>query len=121
MQKNEDKLEYFVFPFLQLRDGNSADSPELGKFCGVTIPQPVRTSSNQLRVEFHSDNSMTGRGFRMNWQSNSGTDLMPDVSTLPTPVVQSRFAYVLMYFLLLLEMQCCGTIIINSLTKLFSV
>lgn len=62
---------------MQLLDGSTADSAVLGKFCGTTLPNPVTTSSNQLRVEFHSDQIITSRGFLLSWEAVSGAAVVP--------------------------------------------
>ncbi|XP_021357124.1 cubilin-like [Mizuhopecten yessoensis] len=70
------------------RDGGAADSPEIARYCGLTIPDPVLTTTNQLRVEFHTDFSATGQGFLFDWQATSEvppTTQPPGVSTTPMP------------------------------------
>ncbi|XP_033761795.1 cubilin-like [Pecten maximus] len=77
-----------VFDYLLFRDGGLADSPELGRYCGLTIPDPVLTTTNQLRVEFHTDFSASGQGFLFDWQATNEvppTALPPGVSTTPVP------------------------------------
>ncbi|XP_060075561.1 cubilin-like [Ylistrum balloti] len=77
-----------IYDYLLFRDGGSADSPEIGRYCGLTIPEPVLTTTNQLRVEFHTDFSASGQGFLFDWQATNEmapTTLPPGVSTTPTP------------------------------------
>ncbi|RUS69386.1 hypothetical protein EGW08_022854, partial [Elysia chlorotica] len=39
----------------------------LGKKCGSSNPEPIRSKGNQMFVEFHSDSSRTVTGFRASW------------------------------------------------------
>ena len=36
------------FDYLEIRDGNSGDSPLLGKLCGSDIPAPIQSSHNHV-------------------------------------------------------------------------
>ena len=65
---------------VQFLDGLDATSPEMGKFCRSDIPPPFISSSNAIRVEFHTDVSASGQGFLFNWEAT--TDMMP--TTGPT-------------------------------------
>ena len=50
-------------------DGESAGSTLLGKFCGNTIPGLITSTSDKVRVNFVSDSSLTGRGFRLEYMT----------------------------------------------------
>ncbi|XP_045623432.1 cubilin [Procambarus clarkii] len=58
--------------YLAIRDGGSEDSPEISRSCGVNIPLPVLSTGNQLHVTFHSDHSISGRGFTASYQVACG-------------------------------------------------
>jgi len=45
-----------------------ADGSEISKICGSTIPSPVFTSGNGASVKFHSDHSVTKKGFRIKYE-----------------------------------------------------
>ena len=62
-------LIYSYLYLSKLQDGFAADSPTIGTFCGFTMPEPVQTSGNQLRVVFTSDGSSSGRGFHLTWNA----------------------------------------------------
>ena len=59
----------------QVRDGDSASSTLLGRFCGgsysnyssgnsaSSFPGPITSYGGALRLEFHSDYTMRGNGF----------------------------------------------------------
>ncbi|KAL5010260.1 hypothetical protein ScPMuIL_012565 [Solemya velum] len=74
-----------LFDYLQLLDGGSDDSPEIGKYC-VDIPEPIITTTNQLRVVFHSDMSVSGMGFLLNWEATSLQPSMTTPSSTAIPV-----------------------------------
>ncbi|XP_076447106.1 uncharacterized protein LOC143284291 [Babylonia areolata] len=59
-----------VFDFVEIRDGRDEDSPRIGPpLCNTSVPGPVRTFGNQMRIKFVSDSSNTRRGFRATFVS----------------------------------------------------
>ena len=75
-------LPIFCHQFL---DGSTEDSPELARYCVREVPLDVHSTGNQLRVEFHTDHSVGGRGFLFSWKADGGTPLVPTTGTSPTP------------------------------------
>lgn len=61
------------FDFVELRDGESQDSPMLGRFCGNTAPLMIMGSSDRLWLRFHSNGLLSGRGFEATWTAESKT------------------------------------------------
>ncbi|TNN61141.1 Cubilin [Liparis tanakae] len=58
------------FDYLEIRNGSTADSPLIGRFCGSTLPSPVFPQSNLLYLRFKSDYSMSRDGFEATWTSS---------------------------------------------------
>uniref|UniRef100_A0A8C5FRN7 Metalloendopeptidase n=1 Tax=Gadus morhua TaxID=8049 RepID=A0A8C5FRN7_GADMO len=59
--ENHDSCSY---DYLDVRDGGSASSPLLGRFCGHDKkPADLQSSSNQLWITFVSDGSVNNAGF----------------------------------------------------------
>ncbi|XP_076436087.1 cubilin-like isoform X2 [Babylonia areolata] len=58
------------YDYLELRDGNET-SPVIGRYCW-SLPSPKRSSGNQMWIRFHSDGSVTRRGFRATFLSDPG-------------------------------------------------
>ncbi|KAH8286857.1 hypothetical protein KR018_002895 [Drosophila ironensis] len=54
--------------WLEIRNGDSAQAPLIGKYCGSSIPPRVPSFGNALYLKFHSDDSMQFPGFFLNWQ-----------------------------------------------------
>ncbi|GFS24561.1 Tolloid-like protein 1 [Elysia marginata] len=52
---------------LIIRDGKSQSATLLSKLCGSDLPSPVIASSNVMYLEFFSDSSNTGKGFKAEW------------------------------------------------------
>ena len=44
----------------------------LPKFCGSDKPDPITSKTNRITVEFHSDSTKAGRGFRADWKAVTG-------------------------------------------------
>ncbi|XP_017013207.2 cubilin homolog [Drosophila takahashii] len=54
--------------YLEVRNGGGRDSPLMGRFCGTNIPTSIPSFGNELRILFHSDSAISGRGFRLRWR-----------------------------------------------------
>ena len=51
-----------VYDYVEVFDGFVRE-----KFCGSSIPGPFTSSGNSMVVTFHTDGSLTGRGFSAVW------------------------------------------------------
>uniref|UniRef100_A0A8C4D9G2 Cubilin n=1 Tax=Dicentrarchus labrax TaxID=13489 RepID=A0A8C4D9G2_DICLA len=58
------------FDYLEIRNGSTADSPLINRFCGSTLPSPVFPQSNLLYLRFKSDFSSARDGFEVTWTSS---------------------------------------------------
>ncbi|XP_017269603.1 cubilin [Kryptolebias marmoratus] len=58
------------FDYLEIRNGSTADSPLIGRFCGSALPNPIFPQSNQLYLRFKSDYSNARDGFDATWTSS---------------------------------------------------
>ncbi|XP_058836590.1 protein tolkin-like [Topomyia yanbarensis] len=58
--ENHDNCAY---DYVEVRDGHSPESREIGAFCGYKIPPDMRSSSNKMFVKFVSDGSVQKAGF----------------------------------------------------------
>ena len=47
---------------------------QLIKKCGSTLPSKIISSGNKLTVKFHSDSSVTFKGFRATWKTVTSTE-----------------------------------------------
>ena len=52
-----------VYDYVEVRDGDTANAPLIGVFCGYKVPPDMRSSSNKLFVKFVSDGSVQKAGF----------------------------------------------------------
>ncbi|XP_041486764.1 cubilin isoform X1 [Microtus oregoni] len=63
--------------YLVLRNGPDIHSPPLGpsggngRFCGIYPPSTLFTSDNEMFVQFISDNSNSGQGFKIRYEAKS--------------------------------------------------
>nr|XP_014268202.2 cubilin [Maylandia zebra] len=76
------------FDYLEIRNGSTADSQLIGKFCGSTLPSPVFPQSNQLYLRFKSDFSHSRDGFDATWTSSPqgcGGTLFGDQGSFASP------------------------------------
>ena len=42
-------------------------NPIVGKYCGKTLPEPVKASTQSLYIMFHSDELDAFKGFKAEW------------------------------------------------------
>jgi len=57
------------YDYVEIRDGNSRDSPSLGRHCGRTVDDKFQTVSNHARIRLHTDGSLERQGFVLTWRS----------------------------------------------------
>ena len=82
--------------FLEIRDGDSENSPIIGKFCGSNIPSTLHTTQNNIWIRFEalisnvknmsfdkltifrfsSDSLSNGPGFKVHYESLSCTETL---------------------------------------------
>ncbi|XP_065086137.1 protein tolkin-like [Ochlerotatus camptorhynchus] len=58
--ENHDSCAY---DYVEIRDGDSPESREIGIFCGYKLPPDMRSSGNTMYVKFVSDGSVQKAGF----------------------------------------------------------
>merc|ERR1712142_394085 len=65
-----------AYDYVTVYDGKDEKAPKMGTFCGTTIPKQVRSSGQFLYMTFHSDGSVTKRGFMGKYKSvRKGCDM----------------------------------------------
>lgn len=52
-----------AYDYLEIRDGPSESSKELGRYCGYDKPDDIKTTSNKVWMKFVSDGSINKAGF----------------------------------------------------------
>ncbi|KAH8261248.1 hypothetical protein KR044_005812, partial [Drosophila immigrans] len=67
----ENSWRQCIDDYVEIRNGDQAEAPLIGRYCGWTIPPRLLSYGNALYVHFHSDNLMEERGFHFNWQMAS--------------------------------------------------
>ncbi|KAJ1100773.1 hypothetical protein NDU88_005850, partial [Pleurodeles waltl] len=69
-----------------LYDGPNSQSNLIGTFCGNNWPPSGGTTGPKLHVVFHSDSSVVGNGFQMQWSVNGcGGDLSGPTGAFNSP------------------------------------
>lgn len=61
--------------YLAVFDGPSIGNRSFGKFCGSTIPQDIKSTSNSLTLLFKTDSSQTARGWKISFRETLGKHL----------------------------------------------
>ncbi|CAN9506652.1 unnamed protein product [Ophioblennius macclurei] len=69
--------------YVEVRDGDHAGSPVIGRFCGDRPPPAVESSGNALHVLFSSDGYNNYDGFVVTFQESSASTIKPTACGLP--------------------------------------
>ena len=64
-------LHSFLLLF-QIFDGFDDEAPDLGRFCGYTLPDPLFSTGNTISIKFRGD-SLTGSRFYLHWSAANET------------------------------------------------
>ena len=64
--------ERCIYDWVAVYDGDSLNSPLIGKFCGDVIPDVITTRSNSMLVEFITDYSVQKEGFVASYRTTFG-------------------------------------------------
>lgn len=63
------------YDYVEVRDGDSMDSPIIGRYCGSDSLPPIISSGNSLHIRFVSDGYNNFDGFFATFQEASGESL----------------------------------------------
>jgi len=67
--------------YVEIRNGTDKAAPLIGRYCGKTLPEPIKSSSQSLYMTFHSDELGAFKGFKAEWSSTPVTPLTTPVTT----------------------------------------
>ena len=62
---------YFRADFLTIYDGDSDSYPELGRYCGNSVPPSHISSNNTIFIHFKTDGGATRNGFKLEYKPYS--------------------------------------------------
>ena len=65
---NIERATNCEYDFVEIFNGGLVSSPSFGKFCGSNLSQPLTSQGNELRIEFHSDDTESAPGFRLEYR-----------------------------------------------------
>ena len=61
----------FSYDTLKIYDGETSASPELGSYCGASIPPSHISSGNEIFIRFQTNDYHTSQGFKMEYHATS--------------------------------------------------
>src|SRR5664279_5232524 len=59
-----------VFFLLKIRNGETAESPLVGTYCGSMPPPPIQSTGSSLRLRFKSNSIGRRNGFRIRYNTS---------------------------------------------------
>ncbi|GFU96639.1 cubilin [Trichonephila clavipes] len=84
------------YDFLEVRDGESEDSPLIGQLCGINTPENIISTYNFLWMKFETDGSVQNRGFYAQYEAieiGCGGVLTDPVGQLSSPRHPDRYPH----------------------------
>jgi bacillolysin len=80
------------YDYIEIFNGPDGTFPLIGRYCNNNIPTVVSSTSGSITLVFHSDQSVVGAGFEINWSCNIPTqpptsEFSSDVDTTCTGVI----------------------------------
>lgn len=75
--------------YMYIYDGNSVNSPLIGRFTGTASPGTVTSSGGALLIDFRSDCATTNPGWAATYTANIATPTGPDVTPPVTQVISN--------------------------------
>ncbi|XP_049840768.1 cubilin-like [Schistocerca gregaria] len=77
--------------FIELRDGNSEESPLIGRYCGVYGPASFMSNGNKLYLRFRTDPALGGRGFTMKYHAVCGGVITAPSGQIHSPLYPNTY------------------------------
>ncbi|XP_059958484.1 bone morphogenetic protein 1 isoform X1 [Mesoplodon densirostris] len=64
------------YDYMELFDGYDSTAPRLGRYCGSGPPEEVYSAGDSVLVKFHSDDTITKKGFHLRYTSTKFQDML---------------------------------------------
>ncbi|KAK2117838.1 Bone morphogenetic protein 1, partial [Saguinus oedipus] len=64
------------YDYMELFNGFDSSAPRLGLFCGSGPPEVVYSAGDSVLVKFHSDDTITKKGFHLQYTSTKFQDTL---------------------------------------------
>ncbi|KAF7217026.1 transcript variant X2 [Nothobranchius furzeri] len=64
------------YDYVELYDGADVKSPRLGRYCGSGTPEDVYSAGDAITLKFHSDDSISKKGFHARYTSTKFQDTL---------------------------------------------
>ena len=77
------------FDYLEIFDGQRESDPVLKRYCNSTTPPPITTAGPYALLHFHTDSSMSDRGFHVTYSSVPGVPGCGGTLTTPKGIITS--------------------------------
>ncbi|XP_052697133.1 cubilin-like isoform X2 [Crassostrea angulata] len=82
--------------YIRVLNGDDLNAPEVGTYCGRTIPTPITSSGSALMIQFVSDRSVQMSGFRALYtksMSSCGAEITAQSGYIATPGYPNEYPH----------------------------
>ncbi|XP_076072616.1 uncharacterized protein LOC143044464 [Mytilus galloprovincialis] len=87
---NLDKSKGCTFEYIQIKQGTTYNSPEIGTYCGKDIPKPISVPPGQFSIIYHTEEPFGNHGFTAYIYEDNSTQFLP----IPSQVLEGKGKYV---------------------------
>ncbi|XP_071816698.1 uncharacterized protein [Apostichopus japonicus] len=79
------------YDYLEIYDGRNANSPLIGKYCGMNQPGPLTSSSQSIFMKFISDMTIERLGFSVNYSTGCSRTFYGPSGEIMSPNYPSKY------------------------------
>lgn len=79
------------FDYIEIFEGSNSDAPLLGKYCGDSKPPSQVLDSNEALIVFNTDFTMSGKGFKLDYNTYCGGEFYENSGFLKSPYYPSNY------------------------------
>ncbi|XP_035743302.1 cubilin-like [Vespa mandarinia] len=79
------------FDAVEIYDGDSTNSPLIGRYCGDIIPPTLKSSSNNMVIIFTSDWSFETEGFSLFYEVICGKEFTDETGVITSPMYPNSY------------------------------
>ena len=73
-------FSFLSYDWMKIYDGGTLNSPIIGgKLCGTNVPERILSSTNEVIIQFHSDDNDVFGGYRLKAEPGSNQNIILNI------------------------------------------